>query len=584
MRPSMRQSMRQSMRRVQPQIALLLTMAVSACGDADPLRPPVSTSCDGTDVTVEQPRVGEHVVISSADVACFALAGGGAVYAVAPQLTGSALPYAGYSFRLGAPNAPTALRAEARTSTDTREFILGESRDDQAAQRALDGRLRRAEVQHRTRTLRSIPDVRRASARRNASLEAGADSLRVFQVLADLSESAPTTPVTARLAHVGATVTVYLDTLAQSALSPADLARLGTVLNDLAPVIRERFGTGSDVDANGRVLFLLSPRVNALISAANCATQGYVRGYFDGRDLTDEAGSNRGEIFYGFVPDPTGRWSCSHTTADVLSNLPPTFVHELQHLISYGEHVIGFGGPPEEPWLNEGLSHLAEEYGARFFEARYPAPTGRTSPSQIFPDSAGAYITPNLLYSYRALLTSGVYSLMGCAPGSFCSLAERGGDWLFLRWIVDQHGEDVLERLVRSPRVGRSNVETATGETAASLLGDYASAVLGDSIAGLARPVLPSRVRFTDRNLRQLYRALFEAYGLAGGVGRPFPIEPLTLPEGGSAFGTMRPASFVHYRLTTREETPAVVLRLSASDGTPYAASAGAQVSVLRLR
>jgi hypothetical protein len=267
-----------------------------------------------------------------------------------------------------------------------------------------------------------------------------------------------------------------------------------------------------------------------------------------------------------------------------MGNLPPTFVHELQHLISYGEHVLRFGGGPEEPWLNEGLSHLAEEYGARFFEERYPAPSGRTSPSQIFPDSAGAYITPNLLYSYRALLTTGVYSVMGCAPGTFCSLAERGGGWLFLRWIVDQRGESVLQGLVRSPRVGRSNLEFATGESTASLLGDYASALLGDSIVEVPRAALPSRLRFTDRNLRTLYRALFDAYGLAGGVGRPFPIEPLTLPEGGSAFGTMRPASFVHYRLTTRGDTPAVLLRFSGSDGTPYSPSAGAQVSVLRIR
>lgn len=556
--------------------ALLLTF--TACGDGDPVRPPSSTTCDGANVAVAQPRVGEHVVIASADVACFALAGGGAVYAIAPQLTGSSLPYAGFTFKLGTPDAPAALQADAVAADAPREFSLGAPRDDFAAQRALDGRLRRAEVGHRARTLR------RTRAGRVAQLAAAPESLRSFQVLADLSESGPTTAVSARLAYAGPTVHLYLDTLAQSAFSTADLERLGVAVNELAPVIRSRFGAGSDVDANDRVLFLLSPRVNALIPAASCATQGYVRGYFDGRDLTDAAQSNRAEVFYGFVPDPSGQWSCSHTVDDVLANLPPTFVHELQHLISYGEHVISFGGPPEEPWLNEGLSHLAEEYGARVFETRYPAPSGRTSPSQIFPDSAGAYITPNLLYSYRALLTSGVYSLLGCAPGSFCSLAERGGNWLFLRWVVDQRGEAVIERLVRSPRVGRSNLESATGESAASLLGDYASAVLADSIVGEARPTLPSRLRFTDRNLRQLYRALFDAFGLAGGVGRPFPIEPLVLPEGGSVFGTMRPATFVHYRLSTRAETPAVVLRFSASDGTAYTAASGAQLSVLRLR
>src|SRR5207245_622782 len=118
---------------------------------------------------------------------------------------------------------------------------------------------------------------------------------------------------------------------------------------------------------NGVVLVLMTGKVNSLV-AAPCTT-GYVAGYFYGGDLlAGYAGGNSAEIFYSMTPDPNATLSCAHTAAGVKHTVPGTFIHEFQHMISWGHHVTPSGtGLPEELWLNEGLSHYAEELGARLF-------------------------------------------------------------------------------------------------------------------------------------------------------------------------------------------------------------------------
>jgi hypothetical protein len=163
-------------------------------------------------------------------------------------------------------------------------------------------------------------------------------------------------------------------------------------------------------------------------------------------------------------------------------------------------------------------------------------------------------------------------------------LAERGGSWLLLRFIADQQGETVLKRLVESPLSGRANLEAITGRTTAAWLGDFALAVNADSVEGRPRDFAPASLRFSSRNLRRLYRVLFEAYGIGGGVGRPFPIEPLSLAPGAAVTGSMRPGSFSTYRLRTTADRPVALLRFVGADGAAFEPPAGAQLAVLRLR
>lgn len=554
-------------------------LGLVACAGEGPVAPPAKAECDGVAQDVLSLEPFEGRVVSGAAVHCLVLAGGGASYLVMPQLTGASLPYGGYGYRLGDPDAtpPVALRELHGMDVRAAEASAVD------AQSSLDAILRGRESV-------VTPPGQIAPARLRSRDEARADAvdpepLRRFNVLSTLEATPTWAAVDARLRFMGARVAIYLDTLAESSLTDAELTAMGTLYDThLAPRVLTAFGDGTDIDDNGRVLFVLTPTVNAMVTAAECPTRGFVRGFFHSHDLTSFAPtSNQGEVFYGFVPDPAARWSCAHSRAEVLSNLPPTFMHELQHMISFGAHAITRGGAGEEPWLNEGLSHVAEELGSLYWEGVFPAPTGRTAPTQIFPDSASAYINPNLLYSYRYLFSSPFFSLTTCAPGSFCSLNERGGIWLLLRWLADQEGPAVLRSLVQTALTGRANLEAVSGATTAALLGDFAIAVSTDSIEGIARDRVPSRYRFASRNLRSIYRKLHEVFGIQGGISRPYPIAPGALDPGSAITGTMRPGTFAAYRLRLDPGTPTARLRFAVPDGSAFPASSGAQLAIFRL-
>jgi hypothetical protein len=560
-------------------IGMLAAALLGACTDDVPTEPtpPTSTACDGVPTEVLAPAPLAPVIVSGASLRCFAMAGSGRSYLVFPQLTGAGLPYGGYGTRFGdvSPDAPI-VTSLARTRT------AAELLEPPSAQLLLDAQLRaREHAVARGGWSTTLPTP---LARADAFARTANDTLRQFRVLATLDQPARYARVTARLQHTGARVLLYVDTLVARSFTASDIAALGAVHDALTPAITSAFGDGSDIDGNGRVIFLVTPTVNALVPAANCATSGVVRGFFDPNDLGGrDSTSNRAEIFYAYAPDEMGRWSCRQPKADVMANLPPTFVHELQHMLSYGEHVVERGGAPEEAWLNEALSHMAEEIGSLVFEARYPAPAGRSSVAQLFPDSAGPFITPNVSYSYRFLLTPNAYSLTGCAPGTFCTLAERGGSWLMLRWLADQHGAAFLRRLVETSRVGRANLEAASARPLGDVLAKFAMAVHADSLLNEPRTRAPVELRFSSRNLRTLYRALFETVGLPGGVGRPFPNEPSTLPPGTSVTPTMRPGTFQSYRVTVSADRAVATMRFVAADGTAFPETFGAQVAILRL-
>ena len=115
-----------------------------------------------------------------------------------------------------------------------------------------------------------------------------------------------TRPATARVAGVGHRVAIYLDdSVPSGGYTQADLDKVGELFDShLYPIDTTAFGRESDLDNNGVVVVLLTPRVNAL--TPDCNTSGTViLGYFFGLDLLpSEAHSNGGEVFYGLVPDP----------------------------------------------------------------------------------------------------------------------------------------------------------------------------------------------------------------------------------------------------------------------------------------
>ncbi|MGH7533790.1 MAG: hypothetical protein ACREL4_10910, partial [Gemmatimonadales bacterium] len=191
-------------------------------------------------------------------------------------------------------------------------------------------------------------------------------SQRTFYICGNANCPTPLVALTATAKHVGPHSAIYLDdSVPTGGYTQADLDSIGTLFdNYLYPIDTLSFGRESDLDTNGVVIVLMSPRVNTL--SGNCnTTNSVILGFFFPDDLVPSAfDPNDGEIFYTLVPDPNNT-HCTITKSFATGYLPATFLHEFQHMISFNRHVLLAGGFSEDNWLDEGLSRLAEELGGR---------------------------------------------------------------------------------------------------------------------------------------------------------------------------------------------------------------------------
>jgi len=104
------------------------------------------------------------------------------------------------------------------------------------------------------------------------------------------------------------------------------------------------------------------------------------------------------------VPDTAGTVSCAHGVGEVGLDVPGTFLHELQHLINYSQHVVVSGGAASSSWMDEGMSIVAEELGSVYYEKKYPCPGVQCPAPQLFPDSSQGFIQDVLYDSYEYVL------------------------------------------------------------------------------------------------------------------------------------------------------------------------------------
>lgn len=314
-------------------------------------------------------------------------------------------------------------------------------------------------------------------------------SQRTFNVLKSLSGGATTT-VTAELRYMTSHFYVYVDVRNGDLLDDADLEELLEPFDGLVEEEFALFGDISDVNGDGRFTILLTQAVNELGSSSG----GIITGFFYAMDLypvSTNPASNEMEIIYSMVPDPEGAYGTAVSKSFALSNLiPAVFPHELQHAISYNNHVFVNGGSSESSFLNEALSHLAEDIYSRDSNGYMPQ-TGIDNPSR-----AALYLKNN----------SGVCFACGS------SLAQRGGSYLFVRYLYEQAeagnlpgatgGEELIARLLDTNLTGIANLTNAALADAdinrfKDLMGLYATA-LNLSDTGLASD---SRYQFSGINL-----------------------------------------------------------------------------------
>ncbi len=456
------------------------------------------------------------------------LAGNGASYLVVAEFASGQGPDAFVPYRLISGDAVPAAAAQATRigSVSSRLGALANVVSTSlvaprpGARQAAFSRALRARARQMVRSGAWRPSTRLAASRSvraaNVAAVPTVGTTRQFSVLKSDDGSAFTS-VAARLAYAGNSVLVYIDTLTPAnGFTTAQLQAFGALFDQtLYPIDTASFGQPSDVDQNGRVIMLMSPAVNALTTKSDCAVEGYVAGFFEEEDLDGDSGdpdSNQGEIFYSIAPDPAGTVSCAHTADDVGFSVPSTFLHELQHLISFSQHVVIHGGQPEDGWLDEGLSIVAEELGSVYYEQKCPGTACRTDPTQVFPDSSQGFVSDFLYdsYQYALLPDTASVTLHTDADDGF---SWRGGDWLLMRWLGDQFGSGIYKKMDQSTAIGIPNIEAAAGKAFPDLFADFGLALVTDSLPGYPRTIAPAADRFVSRNVRQLWSRLYTTSG-----------------------------------------------------------------------
>jgi hypothetical protein len=163
-------------------------------------------------------------------------------------------------------------------------------------------------------------------------------------------------------------------------------------------------------------------------------------------------------------------------------------------------------------------------------------------------------------------------------------LAWRAGDWLLFRYLGDQFGQSIYKTLDESNLTGTANMAAASGMPFASLLGNFSIALFTDSLPGVPRDQIPAQYRFKTRNLRQLYRAVYLAFGPVNGFPTEFPIIVQGFTPNGGQIGTLVPGAESYYGLVTAAGTPAVTLQFGSPTGVTFGGSLHPQLNVFRIQ
>jgi len=310
----------------------------------------------------------------------------------------------------------------------------------------------------------------------------------------------------------------------------------------ISPLTEEHFGALTDIDGNERTILLFTKEVNRLTSSGSSS---YIGGFFHPRDLLMSgcATSNRGELLYLMVPDPTGSINSNPRSVNfVLGITASTMVHEQQHLINAArrQHVLQLSGNArnEETWLNEGLSHLAEEL--LFYRMAQRAPETNLSLTNI--QNTGRVLELNAfqMANFQRFKEFLISPSSSSPYHKTDDLSNRGASWSFLRYVVDRQPvghSQFLRNLVSSSTVGISNLSGAIGGTStfAEWLADWSVAVYADD-------------RVTNSSDRHKLWSWNTPTLIPGASPANYPIQTYTLASGAAQTQLLAEGGSVYFR------------------------------------
>lgn len=370
---------------------------------------------------------------------------------------------------------PVALGPASANSVSSVQSIAGHMPRNVAFERTL--RAREREM------ARSLNAARRSSAAllRRPGKALGPSSIKdlptspSFGTLVTLNANA-NSACTAALNRVGKVVAVsnaaivVEDTTAPAGgFTAAEYLSIATTFDTLVfSLDTTAFGAPYDMDNNGRVLMFFTTAVNQLTGPSGA--NGVIGGFFFERDIVPRvanalvpfgcATSNEGEMFYLPVVDANSKYNpFFKSKASLFDEINGTTVHEFQHLINASRryYVTVEIVDGEESWLNEGMSHIAEEL-------LWYKVTGLVPKTDItFAGSYGQFQNLTLAYQADNMSRYGDYlhapdSTSPYADGDL--LSTRGAIWALLRYCLDQSpnsNRSYLKALVDAPTQGIPN-------------------------------------------------------------------------------------------------------------------------------
>ncbi|MDX1393395.1 MAG: hypothetical protein R3195_03350 [Gemmatimonadota bacterium] len=423
-----------------------------------------------------------------------------------------------------------------------------------------------------------------------------------------LATCTSSTRVTGRVRAVGERFAIVEDTLVTGYLSDADFAELLDEIETVAwPVDSTYFGTPQDIDGNGRVIAFMTGEVNRLGAA----------GFFTSSDLAvadDCPTSNEGEVLWLLAPDPARMHGFDPIPTDLIrQRIAGVVAHELQHLIHLQRRVYEAGGDLDSadlPWMNEGLSHIAEEVAGFYVAGR------RTGQNYALEDMADSEVRTRFaryhLNDFRFMReyfedTAGVPVLID-GPVTRGELQKaRGFGYLFLRWLADRYAtggpqgivaSTAEESFFRDLTIGgaglRQSVENILGALAAigvsvtweELFGEYvANPPLDDALDPAFG--LDDVYGIPSWNLPAAYEAAADN-GFELDFPNGFPLRPKlillpTIPVAGfDEDFDLDPSTAAYFRLEAAFETPLTRVHVTRPDGLPFAPGSGIRVTVVR--
>lgn len=367
----------------------------------------------------------------------------------------------------------------------------------------------------------------------------------------------------------------------------ADYQSFATMFDTLiSPLDVQNFGQPTDIDQNGKILILFTQEVNKLTPRGSAGVVGgftFERDLFPVNDdpahgLTGCAGSNFGEMFYVMVPDPNGTVSDPRTKTDVLNLTPATLAHEYQHLINAGRRLyVNDASAFEDTWLNEGLSHIAEEL-------LYYRQSGLAPRQNISINTIGATQTSVNIFNNDQADNLGRYNVFMSKPsktsvyGGDDSLETRGATWNLLRYLADQHNagtsdQSTWQSLVNTTFTGQANLAHVFGSNYMTQIRNWATSVFSDDLPGV-----PPTYQEASWNMRGIFPQLCANSSCTQKIGK-FPLAVVPLGDGSPASLSVNAGGVAYMRFSVPANSQATI-NWSGSGGASVAP--GVQFTVVR--